>query len=637
MGFPIEIPKDSNILVSKSCEIKSYVSKPIEQLKYSSNVDYKSIVTNYFESAELNSSKNLILEDNSTNYHFNDRRNLDERSFENLGNVSKFDSKYKNILLTYFVGLGRDSESLVPLFYKQKKDPTKKIKRVNVELITNANTVPVNYGNSIVDGEFYYNYENSFDPITKEYNVYMLNITYTDNTSEQSIINPIEAIEESSFESRNNLRYSKLKKASGYEYSVLFPENQTFAAFKCSTFSENANLDLYVKNLSKNSIYLKLPENQPVENEWIVEVVNGEVYNIESNFIYKYSVPEYKKQPFSKEAPLLEVFDKDCYQVTEKIIKIPFEEVKYVPGNFDIKLYRYDLNNEKIDNNPLSINSVNEKQGFVELENSLNLQEDVYIRASFYYKTETYYYKLKNFNPYYNKDIINNKYHFYIKPNEDSKSLQVYNEKEHDLALTGGNINNSWLYLGAVFYEEKNDLEDSFSFYLNNNKRYYDWETVLNKNPYLLQSKYFYGENGQSLQKNNIVIVDLPSKYETHPDYTEAELYSLFKMKLKSTTNVIFNYQDDEPKLKIKSYLKSTPIITCSWEGPGVYKLLKKGSNGKFSELMNQSVNNIEQGQEYFFDFDLTPYVNSLNSIDTFKIEYNSIVSKREYQVKWED
>lgn len=624
---------------SESCSIKAYVSKPIEQLKYSSRIDYKSIVTNYFESAELNSSKNLVLEDNSINYHFNDRRNLDERLFEDLGSVVKFTSKYKDVLLTYFVGVGRDSESLVPLFYKQKKAADKKILRVDVELITDTNRekIPITYGNAIIDGEFYYNYENSFDPLTKEYSVYMLNIRYTNGDVEETIINPIEAIEKNSFESRNKLRYSSLKVAGGYEYSILFPDNQTFAQFKCSTSSKNANVNLYVKALNKNSIYLKLPENQPIENEWIVEVVNGEVYNVQPNNIYKYSIPEYKTQPFSKEAPLLEVFDKDCYVVTEKIIKIPFEEVKYIKNNFDIKIIRYNLNNEAIDETPLAIHSVNEKQGFVELEESLSFEQedkDFYVRASFYYKTSTYYYKLKNFNPYFNKDIINNKYYFYVKPNQDRESLKVYNELDHEASLSDGSIEASWLYLGAVFYEEKNGLEDSFSFYLNNTKRYYDEEAILNKNPYLLQSKYFYGENGQSLQKNNIVIVDLPSYYENHPDYSEEELYSLFKMKLKSTTNLVFNYIDDEPKLEIVSYKKDTAAINCSWEGPGTYTLLKK-VNDNFNIFIQRDVLDISEGIPYLVEFDLSN--EDLSEKDVFKIQLDSIVGKREYEVKWEE
>lgn len=631
MSIKIDFPKDQNTTVTVSCGIKAYVSKPIEKLRYTTQTDYKSIATNYFESSELNSSKNLKIEDYSISYSFNDKRNLDERKFKNLGAITKYFSPYKDVIFTYMVGAGQSNNEIVPLFYKQKKDANKNIVRVSVELKTN-NTAnqSVNYGNAIVDGEFYYNYQNEYDPITGDYKLYFLSISYDNGSSETVIINPIPAIEKADYNNLNKTRYTSLKRSNGYEYSILLPGDINLAAFKCG-LEDNSNLNLYVKELEKNSIYLKAPENQSVENEWIVEITNGEVYQISENQIYKYSLPEYKKQPFSVEAPLLEVFDKDCYKVTEKIVKLPFAEVKHSPSqSIEIIIEEYDLNNEKI-GEPKEIKSVDEKNGFVELTKNLNFDSDTYLRASFYYKTDTYYYNKINLNPYFNKEALKEKYHFYVKPNEDVEALVCLKQSELD---SDTQDKSRWLYLGAVSYEEDYLIEDSFSFSLNNKLRYYSWEDVLKRNPYLLQSKYFYGENGQALQKNNIVVLELPAEYETSPEYSEKELYNLFKTKLKSSTNLLLDYYFDEPQLKITNYKKDEAEIECSWEGPGIYELLKKDDSGKYALIQSEEINSIEQGNDYSFKFNLDS--NSLNDEDSFKIRYRSVEGKKEYSVKWE-
>ena len=36
-----------------------------------------------------------------------------------------------------------------------------------------------------------------------------------------------------------------------------------------------------------NSIYLKKPENQPVENEWFVEIVAGDISELRENNIFR--------------------------------------------------------------------------------------------------------------------------------------------------------------------------------------------------------------------------------------------------------------------------------------------------------------------------------------------------------------
>lgn len=75
---------------SSTKRVLSIISKPIERVRGTLRADEKSILLNYFESEEVNSSKNIIIEDNSINYTFNDRRNLDEQLFKEVKGLNFF-------------------------------------------------------------------------------------------------------------------------------------------------------------------------------------------------------------------------------------------------------------------------------------------------------------------------------------------------------------------------------------------------------------------------------------------------------------------------------------------------------------------------------------------------------------------
>jgi len=598
----------------QTLKISVTVSKPIERLRYSRVIDKNSVATAYFESESLNSSKNLILEDNSMSYNFNDRRNFDPQLFKKTENLF-WQSPYRDVLFTVFTGRNKHSE-IIPLFYKQKISKGKRIVAAEIQRITNSSEKDdINYGFAIIDGNLYYNYVNEYDSVTKVYKFYTLNIRYDDGSSEDCLINPIPAIEKATYENLNQIRYTQQQLASSYRYNILPPKGKTIAQLICSL---DNTFELYVKELETNSIYLKIPENQGIENEWFAEIVAGEVFKATDTEILRYQIPEYRKQNFSIEAPNLKVFNKDCWVITPKVIKVPYSEVSY-SEDFDLEIYVFDLNEEKIGgDDPLKIKSVDQKNGFVELEEQLRVNdgEDYYVRANFYYKTKTFYYNKINLNPFLDSKNKDKKHYFYVKPNQDIASIEVANAPLNEP---------TWLYLGAIYYQETCELENSLSFNLENNERFTSFEDALNKNPRLLQSKYGYGELGQAIQKNKVVVVNLPEEYETSSNYTQDQLYALFKRKMRVDTNIVFNFVREESKLSLVEVTNDSVEFKASWEGPGLHEVLVDG------ELKFVSDEQIV-APPYMLDVQ----IKGLEANKLYKIQtrYKGVLGKRLYRIR---
>ena len=625
-GVEIKVGSES-VTFSEKIAIQANIYKPIEAVRYSKYADKDSVTVAYFESKELFSEDSVVLEDHSVFSSYNDRRNIDEQIWKKY-NELVFTSKYKDILITFVEGTSFKGTEVTPLFYKQKD--CENVASVSVEKKTNKSesVETVNFGHTIVNGEIYYNYENSYNAITGEYTLYYLTISYQDGSSERRILNPTKAIEEATYETLNGSKvtYSRKYRNQYYSYRIILPEDKTIASYICS--SNSGEVSFYVKELEKNSIYLKKPKNQSIKNEWFAEINNGEVYSVKEGVYRKYSIPEYNDQGFSVKHGYLYVKDKECSVINDLHLQLPYENIYVNDLAEDIKIYKYDIDNKLVDGNPLNILYVDETTGIVRLEKSIQRNVEYIFKAEFNYRTDSFVLNQYNLNPYMNPEAIYETYHVYVKPNQSRRSIQVF--KASDLESSNPpDIPESWLYLGSMNYEEDYDIEQSLSFDLNNNKRFVSEEDSFSKNPYILQSKYGYGNNGQKLQKNNIVIVDVPVSYEAEDFYTEKELYTLFKRKLKPSTNLVINYVDDMPKLELVNNDSGKIEISCSWEGLGTYQLHREDVS---SEKISIGIYSNIPDSAYKISFTDDNVVSETTY--TYTISYNGKVSKRVLKVK---
>lgn len=624
-----EIKVDGQQPFSESINVAANIYKPIETVRYSKYADKDSISVAYFESKELFSDNNLVLEDHSIYSSYNDRREIDEQIWKKYNEVV-FTSKYKDIMITFVEGTSYNGSETTPLFYKQK-DCTDVVS-VSFEKITNQSEegIAVHFGYAIVNGEVFYNYKNYYNSVSGEYVLYYLTVSYSNGRSETKLLNPVKAIEEANYETieSDSITYFRSYRNQYYLYRIILPTNKTIASYLCA--NDSGEFSFYIKELKKNTIYLKKPKNQSIKNEWFIEVNNGEVFSIVDSVYNKYSIPEYKYQGFSKEYGCLRVKDKECAVINGKHIQLPYSNIYVDQLDQDVIISKYDIDN-KIIQDKLSIEDIDQTTGIVKLQDSIETGIEYIFKAEFHYKTESFVLNAYNLNPYMNPEALYETYHVYVKPNQSRRSIEVL--KASDLVSDSPPvIEDSWLYLGSMNYEEQYDLEDSFSFDLNNNKRFVSDTEAFSKNPYILQSKYGYGSNGQKLQRNNIVIIDVPASYEAEEFYTEKELYTLFKRKLKPSTNVIINYVDDMPKLELVSNDDEGIKISCSWEGQGIYTLYREtqGESGKFEVDQTNQIPN----SPYVLEFlDAADSITS-GEIYTYIIFYNGKFSKRTLTVK---
>lgn len=638
------VPAEQNLNFSYSLSfVKSIVSKPIEKLNYSTYHDNKSIGISYFESEELNSDDSLEVVDESWSIEENDRRRFDDSNYF-IFNSRSFFTSHKDVVITNIIGTDLHNRE-IPLFFKHKIPLGKTIYNVDeITMVTNERKDTIKYGYSIKKGNLYTNYKNVYDPKTLEYRIYFISGSYTDGTAFSEILNVEPAITELNWENYNvsNIStYTREEQVDGFLYTVKV--SSTLAAAICAN---NKSMNFYLKPLKSNSIYLKKPSIKYIDNEWFVEITNGYLFKSINGKGYKYTIPEYKNQNFNVEKPLIKLDEKDCFIVTNKIIKLPYSKIKYdVSKELDIVITYYD--NEDVATS-VNIKSVDEHNGFVELEESLPLNKDIQVKASFYYNAESLYYSSINFNPYQNKKALDVKYIFYVLPNSKTKSVYhiEVNKKEGfsdsrlpgvTIALTLSNYLTTLkniqkaLILGEVYFKDVSRLKNCFEFDIRRSNILVEskLEEVFESNPQLLQSKLGYGKAGQRIPKDNIVFLDLPIELIESGDYTKEQLLNLFKRFLKPSTNLIINYVYKESYLRIDSYIAGSTVLKLSFEGPGEYQLLKL-NNDSYETIKTWNIDSQEaydENNNVSEQYELT-YTDTETQEDV-RYEYRTVMNNR--------
>jgi hypothetical protein len=227
-------------------------------------------------------------------------------------------------------------------------------------------------------------------------------------------------------------------------------------------------------------------------------------------------------------------------------------------------------------------------------------------------------------NLYSNELLIHNKVFLYLIPNQgaETKSIHHFIIDENDRIVISSNHkfqplktdgsyntdnmvgsdltefkqtyccnfgnNHDYLELGEITLKEDYYLDEATKFevrssgYLNESliTEYFDAQYKG------LQSKFGYGENGQVVQKNNLIYVKYPIELlETYGGmYKEAELIRKTKRKMRPGMDLVVDYYYPKSELKI-SLAPGSVELNISWEGPGTYNL-HRGRN-EFGEVLN--------------------------------------------------
>lgn len=652
MSILLELRNDHFGLIEE-INLTSHVTSHTEYLRYNKYSDAMSTHLNYFESKTQRPETNINILDLSENHPVNNSSNIEE-GFEEYSGRS-FKSIYKEVLITNVI----DNER-APLFYKHK---TRWSVEPSITIVNENENENLTRSHRYIDGYFYNNYKNDYDYKRNSYQLIFLSGIDENGVSKTELLNNESAIEELSWKNLNisildeedllkdpssgitNINsYTRTQSGNGFEYNVILVDGF------CDSEKDNK---IYVKNLSKNSIYLKKPKNINQKDSWFVSINNGFFYSNK-----KYFIPEYDYQNFNPEYGVLKAYDKECYILNKynngSIIKTLDENillddnlrldivVKFL--NYEEKVYKiFTSSRELIGKEYIpgvyyeeGISSIDSKNGVIALSEDIfynptkAFEEEIKIRADYFYKCKEYIYKKLDVNPTFNPDILNYKYYFYLKPNMNfkesifwlklnnknkikdfnDKSLEVSLSREEILSMTleqfkeiycygYGTNQNLFLELGEINYIENSYLDESTIFDIKDSTPINEetFEDYLYRQHKVLQSNLGYGVEGQVYQENNIIFVDAPKELlvQYGGQYTESEIYDLLKLKTSPGLEIILNWEIKKPKILIDPLSNSEILnqnlrnfnkitVKIKLEGLGKYVLYRCENKESFNK-----------------------------------------------------
>ena len=616
--------------VATRVELNQVVCKPLEKLQYSKFIDDRSVALDYFESVQINSEDHLELNDLSWKapqnniLFFND---IAEGKTES--NIVR--SFYRDLHLTNTVLRNTKENIEMPIWHKHKR---KNIKEVNFHILSKGSLLEIEEGFVLKNGYAYTNYKNVFDLKSSNYRIYFVSGVTNSGESFNELLNVEDAIKRTTFEDISLEDGSIINDS--YESDVnggIYTYHINYITGKCE--NKNTSKELYFKAKQDNYIKLLKPESYSMQNPWFMRITNGHFMREGK----RYWIPEFTRQPFDGQFGTIRLLNKDCTYVTESLIKLPVDKILIEPNdlvNVDIHILDESDNivhaittdankiGKKYSDSSVKyregVSSWDEEYGFIELDFSVDISHKV--KCNFYYRADCLMDRSLNVNFYSNDLLINNKVLFYLIPDQQEKSIYylIFDEEDRILesynpefkSIVDGRFKES-SYIGKSLLEFRNERciggDNEFQYLelgeISFKEDYYLDETVkinIKTKGYLkesnvtsyynrqhkgLQSKFGYGEDGQTLQKNNLIYVKYPIELlETFGgSYKEKELIRYTKRKLQPGVDLVVDYE--YPKVALDFDISTDGIqINMSWEGPGVYKLYR--SLNEFSEEISE-------------------------------------------------
>lgn len=639
--------------IEEIISLAAYVSNPIESLRYSKYINDRSIALEYIESNEINSKDNLIIEDLSWKMPKNNK-NFFNNNEEFTVSTGSFYSDFKEIIATNKITLDIQGNE-IPLYFKHKRE----VKEASVHCVKNGDNFVVNSGFLIENNKVYTNYKNYYEEKTGKYILYFISGVDLEGTAFNELLNLEPVIREASWEDIDldsgeidSDLYLKEPEGTGYRYNLKLNSN-------CKT--DNVSENIFVKGLGRNLINILPPEDYSLNSKWMLRIQNGSI--VQDGRLYK--LKEYDEQPFNPIYGVLFFRNKTCFNTNSNVVKLPVKEVLIKPNDYiHITLYIHDSEEnvlKAITTNPELVGtratdtimyeegvvSWDEKEGFVELD--FSLIADQIVTANFYYKADSLIVKDIDFNPFYNEELIHNKYYFYVKPYsyKDKKSLEwlLLDEDEriidcsqenlkieiesifNENTVIGNNLKSFketycygyenefyYLELGEIFLSENSYLDEIDHFDVREKtfikeSRYKD---LLNKQWKILQSKFGYGSEGQVVQKNNLLYVEVP--YELLKEYSEEEVENMLKKHIPVTLDLVIEYIYPKSTINFNTEVSNQVTLNISWEEPGAYSIyrsqikIKRDESEKIVTINSETEENIsyvdtevESGKSYYY------------------------------------
>lgn len=474
-------------------DIAIHIQKPIESILYKSYVeDISGVPIAYIESEDINAKKNLevinksiTLEENSPKSNF---------SFKNWYKFkgSSFNTSYNNILITD-KAVFDSSKSEKPLWYCMKF--SKNLVNIKFEEFTRQGRKPLQSNYSISDSlrKVYFDFDNYYNPVSKEFKLYFYTAYFDDSTISRGLINPISAVYEATWEDLDS--DGNLVEGQAYWTQEQIGNYYTYTLSESNTYYIKVEDSSFISPLEFN-------QNLP-EDGWFMNFSIGHFTHVDdSSVLREYKVPEYDTISFYPAEPYVYDSYSPVSLITKKICYCGRRNIAINNSNRPLEIIISDKSgtpikalttkstkngtkyNSTINWDAESIISYDNKNGLFEL--AFDLQDNHDIRTSLYYEAKSLVYTDVNLNPIYNDLVYDHFYVFYVIPDQTERAIHhllvkndgtIIDTSETSKKLNIGNAYNPNTYVGLTYKYSQGTTSpnDWYSLYSSDNDNDYKY------------------------------------------------------------------------------------------------------------------------------------------------------------------
>lgn len=616
-----------------------HVHNRIEKFAYQEQVRENSVGISYLENTQLSSWKNLHIADRSYQIAGNNRRRMLQSNSWDVLTGASYTSEYQDVLITHKTIVDKEAR-IHPLFWKHVlPDDTQE---VFIRSVTHGNRVVVEDGYSIDletnSSHLYTNYQNYYDWDSGSYQLYfVVSVDSSGNTTEE-LLNLVPAVEEGTWEDIDTTTgtwkaglHVFTRSTSGGLTTYGFSESETYYVKPY----ENS----FIQPLKP---FGRIPEDAWYVRFTAGQITTAVTGSTRTYYVPEYdkqpftpSKPyrfsNYQTFDFLNAATLvatrgqLAVLPSIGMHLTLRFYTEEGVIARVLTTNTGLEGTRYSTTDVFYEST--LIHSWDERNGIIAL--GVEIPSGWTVEGEYYYAANDYEYNLIDLNPLYNKKMLDHRVIFYLIPNADADDRAVHHllvNEENIIVecsqgtgiahpnlqlLTSAGLYNSGTVVGMKYISEDTDpsfvksytagfggaydyailAEVSFldlnwperqiDYDVRNSPRLMesdDFASVIQKNPRILQSVHGYGEDGQEVPKNGVVVLQPPITLLS--DYggslTEAEVLTLLKQHLDVAVYPVIEWVYPESEITIDVETSLQIDLEWSWEGEYTYHLYRR-------------------------------------------------------------
>lgn len=633
-------PQDYAQRDSITLELIEHVHKRIEKFYYKKAIRKDSTPIAYIENPQLNSRKNIHIANRTYTISTNSPSNTELKKTWNKVTSKALSSPYKDVLITNQTFVD-EKGTRGPLFFRHQLPEDVVECSLYVRNRGNRARVDTGFRVDLDAGAIYTNYRNFFDPDTGAYRLFFVVCSDSDGNTLHQLLNPVPVAKEADWRDVDPTTgkltdaypvYTKSKTSDGYTYYMS----------KSDTWYIKPLEKGLIQPRKPTGVSPKDPWFIRFTNGDFVALVNARLrryYLPEYNF---QPFAPYKPLVYSSYSDLLLV-NRNIVATTRRNIKIAPEEGLHISifvRDQDNILIKALTTNTSLDGQRYSdtdvfyesdkILSWDNQDGLIAL--GLKIHPDWQLSAAYYYELDDYEYTKLDLNPLNTRDIYDYMVVFYLIPDvtpqesalhhllvdqggfivqcSQSGSISypnlqltnpdgsfnpetviglIYNsdtEQDTFLRRYGASYENDHAYyvLAEVSVLDSGLVEDQVEIDVRRpggiiSKQ--SFERAIRSNPKILQSYLGYGEDGQEIPKNAVMIVEAPltllEEFGGSLTREEAEIH--LKKHVPSAVAAIIQWTYPHVELSAKSIVASQVDLEWYLEGPGIdYKLYRRNN-----------------------------------------------------------